>query len=223
MKIIDLSLPIKPGMYMPKAHWHPQVEFTIMGTHAKEGRMARSLLLGTHSGTHMDAALHFLPDGDTIDNVPLEKVIGPAQLIDVSFVEAGHGITPDDLKKGIIGSRGNKIVEPRVVLRTGWVKKAYGTDVFGKDKPYLTKETVSWLLEQGVNFLLMDTPDPDSPQDFVFGKPAPIHVLMFENDMTLVENIANADQLPEFFTIIALPLKLEGCDGAPSRIIAMVE
>ena len=225
MKIIDLSMTIQPGMYMPKSHWHPQVEFTVMGTHAKEGRMTRKIQVGTHTGTHMDASLHFLPKGDTIDNVPLDKVVGPAQLVDVSFVEPRHAITPDDLKKGIRGSRGNKdtIVESRVVIRTGWVEKAYGKDSFGKDKPYFIKETVRWLLDQGVNFLLTDTPDPDSEEDFVFGKAAPIHVLLFENGITLVENIANADQLPEFFTIIALPLKLEGCDGAPARIIAMVE
>ena len=219
MKIIDLSLPIKPGMYMPKAYWHPQVEFTVLGTHAKEGRMSRKIDLGSHTGTHMDAALHFLPDGDTIDNVPLEKVVGPAQMVDVSFVEPRHGITVEDLEKGTKSG----IREPRVVVRTGWLEKAYGTDVFGKDKPYFTKEAIQWFLDKKVNFLLIDTPDPDSEADFIVGKPAPIHVMMFKNDITLVENIVNCDLLPEFFQIIALPLRLEGSDAAPARVVAVVD
>lgn len=219
MKFIDLSLPVEDGMYMPKAYWHPEVEFTVLGVHEKEGRMSRKIQLGTHTGTHLDAALHFMPEGATIDQTPLEKIIGDAQLIDVSFVGPRHGITAEDLERGTKSG----IKCPRVAVRTGWVERAWGTDVFGKDKPYFTKESIQWLLDHGVNFLMIDTGDPDSDDDFIVGQPAPIHVMLFENDVTLAENLANLDMLPEFFKVIALPLKLKGCDAAPGRIVAVID
>lgn len=219
VKIIDLSLPIENGMYMPKAYWHPEVAFSVLGVHEKEGRMSRKIQLGTHTGTHVDAALHFLPNGATIDEAPLERLIGEAQLIDVSFVGPRQAIKAADLERGCKSG----IKCSRVVIRTGWVERAWGTDVFGKDKPYFTKESIQWLLDHNINLMLIDTGDPDSDDDFVVGKPAPIHVMIFENDVTLIENVTNLDKLPEFFKIIALPLKLKGCDAAPGRVIAIVD
>lgn len=219
MKIIDLTLMVEDGMYMPRAYWHPEVKFTVLGTHGKEGRMSRKIELGTHTGTHVDAPLHFLPQGETIENAPLETLIGDAQLIDISFVGPRHAITPADLEKGTKSG----IRCPRVAVRTGWVERAWGTDVFGKDKPYFTKEAIQWLLDHNVSLLMIDTGDPDSDDDFIVGKPAPIHVMLFTKGMTLIENMGNLDKLPEFFKVIALPLKLKGCDAAPGRVVAIVD
>src|ERR1700730_7456200 len=82
MKIIDLSLSIEEGMMTFPTSWHPVVEITILGRHGIEGRETRKLVLGTHIGTHADAPRHFIPNGRTIDEVPLDVLIGPATVAD---------------------------------------------------------------------------------------------------------------------------------------------
>lgn len=78
MKIIDLSLSLHEGMMTFPSHWHPVVEISILGRHGIEGRETRKLVLGTHTGTHTDAPLHFIPNGKGIDEVPLEVLVGEA-------------------------------------------------------------------------------------------------------------------------------------------------
>src|SRR5271168_5192186 len=82
MKIVDLSLPVEEGMMTFPTHWHPVVEVTILGRHGIEGRETRKIVLGTHIGTHADAPRHFIPNGATIDEIPLELLVGPATVVD---------------------------------------------------------------------------------------------------------------------------------------------
>ena len=65
-KIIDLTMSLKEGMQTFPTHWHPFVEITQLGRHGIENRETRKLILGTHTGTHIDAPSHFISDGDTI-------------------------------------------------------------------------------------------------------------------------------------------------------------
>lgn len=65
--IIDLTFPIHEGMTTFPVHWHPIVEISVLGRHGIENRETRKVLLGTHTGTHMDAPRHFIPDGMTVD------------------------------------------------------------------------------------------------------------------------------------------------------------
>ena len=88
MKIIDLSLPIEEGMMTFPTHWHPVVEVTVLGRHGIEGRETRKIVLGTHTGTHADAPRHFIPNGGTIDEIPLEILIGPASVADFTDCRA---------------------------------------------------------------------------------------------------------------------------------------
>ena len=76
-RIVDLTYPIHEGMTTYPTHWHPVVEVTQLGRHGIENRETRKLVLGTHTGTHMDAPLHFIPGGNTIENLDLQKCVGP--------------------------------------------------------------------------------------------------------------------------------------------------
>ena len=114
MKIIDLSLPIEEGMMTFPTHWHPVVEITILGRHGIEGRETRKLVLGTHIGTHADAPRHFIPGGRTIDEVPLDVLIGPATVADFTGCRPLQEIDVTDLKQRL----GEK-VPARLILRTG--------------------------------------------------------------------------------------------------------
>ncbi|MDP6560837.1 MAG: cyclase family protein, partial [Candidatus Binatia bacterium] len=77
-EIIDLTFPIHEGMQTFPVHWHPVVEITQLGRLDVEARETRKMVLGTHTGTHMDAPRHFIEGGKTIDEVTLDILVGPA-------------------------------------------------------------------------------------------------------------------------------------------------
>src|SRR5208282_3421440 len=157
MKIIDLSLPIEEGMMTFPTHWHPVVEITILGRHGIEGRETRKIVLGTHIGTHADAPRHFIPNGRTIDEVPLDVLIGPATVVDFTGCQALQSIDVAQLKEKL----GDKI-PARLILRTGW-SEYFGNMKFYNEYPFLSENAAQWLVENGVRLIAMDTPSPDNP------------------------------------------------------------
>jgi arylformamidase len=217
MKIIDLSLPIEEGMMTFPTHWHPVVEITILGRHGIEGRETRKIVLGTHVGTHADAPRHFIPNGGTIDNVPLDVLIGPATVVDFTGCAPLQEITVASLKQKL-----NNQVPGRLILRTGW-SDYFGNLKFYNEYPFLSEEAAQWLVEQGVRLIAMDTPSPDNPaHSRGTPKDSPNHKVLLGAQVVLVEYLSNLKSIttPEV-ELIVLPLKLKGCDGSPVRCVAI--
>jgi arylformamidase len=217
MKIVDLSLPIEEGMMTFPSPWHPVVEITILGRHGIEGRETRKLVLGTHIGTHADAPRHFIPNGRTIDQVPLEVLIGPATLADFTGCAPLYEIGISALKEKL----GNK-VPSRLILRTGW-SEYFGDMKFYNEYPFLSEAAANWLVKEGVRLIAMDTPSPDNPaHSRGTAKDSPNHKILLGAGVVLVEYIANLKALvaPEV-ELIVMPLKLTGCDGSPARCVAI--
>lgn len=221
-RLIDLSLPLHEGMLTFPAYWHPVVEVTILGRHNLEGRASRKITFGTHTGTHMDAPLHFIENGSSIDQVPLEVMVGEAVVIDLTHKKDKEPITAEDLEKSGAGPKVQKC--GRVVLHTGWAEKWWNTTKYFSDRPYMTREACEWLVKKGVKLVAFDMPDFDDPRDSVVGKPAPLHLYMFQNNVIVVESVTNLSQLKkDTFTLVALPLKILGSDASPARVIAIEE
>jgi arylformamidase len=217
MKIIDLSLPIEEGMMTFPSHWHPVVEITILGRHGIEGRETRKLVLGTHIGTHADAPRHFIPSGSTIDQVPLDVLIGPATIADFTGCRPLQEIDVADLE-----SRLGAAVPRRLILHTGW-SEYFGQMKFYKEYPFLSEKASSWLVEQGVQLVAMDTPSPDNPAHSRDApKDSPNHKVLLGAGVVLVEYLTNLKSLtrPEV-ELVVMPLKLKGCDGSPARCVAI--
>ncbi len=101
MKIIDLSLSLHEGMMTFPTHWHPVVEISILGRHGIEGRETRKLVLGTHTGTHTDAPLHFIPKGKSIDEVPLDVLVGEATVVNFAPAKPNQEIGIPALKQAL--------------------------------------------------------------------------------------------------------------------------
>ena len=217
MKIIDLSLPIEEGMMTFPTHWHPVVEITILGRHGIEGRETRKLVLGTHIGTHTDAPRHFIPNGRTIDDVPLETLIGPAALADFTGASPLQEIDVADLKQRL----GDQVPQ-RLILRTGW-SDYFGHLKFYNEYPFLSENAAQWLVEQGVRLLAMDTPSPDNPaHSRGTPKDSPNHKILLGAEVVLVEYLTNLKAITASqVELIVLPLKLKGCDGSPARCVAI--
>ena len=88
---VDLTHPIRQGMVSFPSPNHPAPEVTVLARHEDQGRMTRRLVLGTHTGTHLDAPLHFIPGGDPVESIALERLVGPAQVADLSYLWAAVG------------------------------------------------------------------------------------------------------------------------------------
>jgi len=188
-----------------------------------------------HGGTHLDAPHHFWEKGATVDAIPLEQLIGPAILVDVSeqaranrdyqvsvedFLawERRHGLVP----KGAI-----------VLLRTGfgayWPdrRRYLGTDERGDAGvanlhfPGLLPHAAVWLADtRKIHAIGLDTASIDYGQSKLFES----HVALFQRGVPAFENVANLDRLPaKGFTVIALPMKIAGGSGGPLRIVAVVD
>jgi arylformamidase len=217
MKIIDLSLPIEEGMMTFPTHWHPVVEITILGRHGVEGRETRKLVLGTHIGTHADAPRHFIPNGRTIDEVPLDILIGPATIADFTGCPPLHEIDAAQLKQKL-----NDKAPQRLILRTGW-SQYFGNMKFYNEYPFLSENAAQWLVDQGVRLIAMDTPSPDNPaHSRGTPKDSPNHKVLLGTGVVLVEYLTNLNAItaPEV-ELIVMPLKLKGCDGSPVRCVAI--
>ena len=217
MKIIDLSLSIEEGMMTFPSHWHPVVEITILGRHGIEGRETRKLVLGTHIGTHADAPRHFIPNGKSIDEVPLDVLIGPATVADFTGCRTLQEFDIADLKQKL----GEK-VPPRLILRTGW-SEYFGNMKFYNEYPYLSEDAAQWLVDKGVRLIAMDTPSPDNPaHSRGTPKDSPNHKVLLGAGVVLVEYVANLKALTKSeVELIVMPLKLKGCDGSPARCVAI--
>lgn len=217
--IVDLTLTISEGMQTFPTHWHPFVEITQLGRHGIENRETRKLVMGTHTGTHVDAPRHFIPGGITIDQVNLNQLCGEAVLVNLSAYERGHEITTAELERGLGGQWAE-----RVVLRFDWSDQI-GTMAYYSDHPFLSEEAAEWLVDRGCKSLAMDTPMPDNPKNgWGCPKDSPDHKILLGHGVLLVEYLTSLRNIKaKRFQLVVAPLKIREGDGAPARCFAIEE
>lgn len=207
-RFIDLTLTVRPGMR--------GVEFETMHTAAKHGWNSRVLHLYSHSGTHMDAPLHFAAGDGTIDRIPLERCFGPAWVIDVSDVGAGGLITVGHLR-----SAADRVLpDDALLLRTGWSKHVDRPQYYRDSLPRISQELADWCVQRRVRLLGVEPPsvaDVNNRDELIA-----IHRTLLGAEIIIVEGLTNLDALRQervFFG--AVPLKLENGDGSPCRAFAI--
>jgi kynurenine formamidase len=187
-----------------------------------------------HGGTHIDAPIHFAEHGWTLDEVPLEQLVGEAVLVDVEAtcrVDRDHRISVEDLAAW--EDRHGRIPDRAIVLlRTGFERHwpdrvAYlGTDERGPAAvaklhfPGLHPDAARWLIaERRVRAVGLDTASVDHGPSTDFWS----HRVLFEANVPAFENLANLERLPaRGFQVVALPMKIRGGSGGPLRVIAIV-
>ncbi|MEP0264650.1 cyclase family protein [Dokdonia sp.] len=235
-KIIDLS-----HVYSSETiYWVTAKEFeldTVFKGQTDKGYYysANNFTTAEHGGTHIDAPIHFAEGRQSVDEIPLDKLIGNAIKIDVSskaFTSPDYLISIDDLKAWEAKEK-TKIPNGSIVLlQTGYSKyypdkvKYLGTEERGENAvkqlhfPGLSPEAATWLVEnRDINAIGIDTPSIDYGQSEYFKS----HVILLSKDIPAFENLTNLDLLPSSgFEIIALPMKIQGGSGAPLRIVAIV-
>ena len=188
-----------------------------------------------HGGTHIDAPIHFAAGTLSVDELPLENLMGPAIKIDVSAKALGqpdYRVDIEDLKSWE-SNEGMEIPDGSIVLlETGHSKyypdkkKYLGTDKRGEAAvaelhfPGLHPDAAQWLVEhRNINAIGIDSPSIDYGQSEFFQS----HVILLSKNIPAFENLTKLDQLPAHgFEVIALPMKIKGGSGGPLRIIAKI-
>ena len=214
---VDLSHPLFEGMVSFPSPNHPAPEVRVLARHEQSGRMTRRIVLGSHTGTHADAPLHFVPGGRPIDAIGLDPFVGPAQLVDLTPIDELTEVSRERLKEAF----GGPPLHPRVLLRFDWSPRFVDLDFYERS-PYLSLEACQWLVDHGVRLLGSDTPSPDDPRSGPDSEQdSPNHHLLLGAGVVLLEYLANLDRLaPGEVYLVALPLPVVGADGAPARVIA---
>ncbi len=202
---IDVSVPLRTGM----VHWpdNPPVSIERM-LDIERGDVANvsKLSMGAHTGTHMDAPLHFFRTGRGLDTMPLTATIGRARVIEIRDPES---IKPEELRPHRI-QRGE-----RVLFKTRNSARCWQTDDFVEDFVYISQEAARYLAAQQVQTVGVDYLSVGG----FFKDGVETHHALLEAGIWIIEGLNLANIAPGIYELVCLPLKIEGSDGAPSRAI----
>ena len=156
------------------------------------------LMLSTHTGTHVDPPAHFFPGAATVDALPLDVLVGPALVVDLS----GGG----PIDAGRLASAGVDDDVSRLVCRTGAADGA------------LTSDGARWLVERGVRLVGVDTLSIEPATDTY-----PVHRLLLGSGVVIVEGLDLSAVLPGRYQLVCLPLRIAQGDGAPARAVLIAK
>lgn len=208
----DLSHLIFHGMPIYPGNPHPQ--FQPFYTLEKDKANVTRLTLGSHTGTHVDAPKHFVPNGNSVDEISLEKLMGEAIVLDVSEKAVGEGITNVDLDIY------SEIVKQDdiVLLYTGTSDQWNKNDSIMRDFTYLEPSAAKWIVDHNIKCIGIDS---FSVEKYNFNEGLSHRALLSRN-IGIIEGLnSNLKKcLSKRMFLVCLPLFLKGIDGAPARVIA---
>ncbi|MDA1195641.1 MAG: arylformamidase [Planctomycetota bacterium] len=205
LRIHDISRAVRAGIPV----WPGDTDFDFKfvariaeGSAVNVGRIEMSV----HTGSHIDAPLHFDDGGLDAASVPLERYVGPCVVADVRPDQ--RGILPEHLPATLDAEAR---AAGRVLLRS----YASRPDAFDEGMAHATPELADWLAARGVTLLGIDTDSMDAFES----KELPAHRQLNRHGIAILEGIDLSRVQPGRYELIALPLRLEGADGSPVRAV----
>ena len=221
MRIVDLSVPIGEATLSP-----PSVNLQLKMTSYHRGPgfwQASKIEMLLHTGSHVDFSKHTVEDGETAVDVALDRVFGPALVIDLSHIGPNHEISVADMEKHAQAIQPGDIA----LVRTDWTEKHWGNfPTYYMESPYCAAAAAQWLVDRGARAIGFDCfseycarlPDFTS-EDFI------IHKVILENGAILMQQMTNLSQLPlgRYVDFFAPFIKIDGAEGSPARFFALVE
>jgi arylformamidase len=211
VKITDISLPLSSEL--PVWPGDPQIKVERYRTIA-EGNISNDsrLVCSVHSGTHVDAPVHFFEGASTVDKLPLDILIGETSVVEFA---RGNVITPDMLAA-------LKLPEDttRLLFKTSnsmlWADPHHR---FNPNFVALSSDAAKWIIDRGVRLVGVDYL---SVQKFDDSEPV-THRILLAAGVVIVEGLNLQNVQPGSYRLICLPLKLVGSDGAPARVVLIRE
>jgi arylformamidase len=206
-KWIDISIPLRDRMVYGYAKDVPRIQIARYPDKEKPITLW-DLKMKSHTGTHIDAPRHFIPDGVTIDEMPLDMMIGPARVIEIKGPEIikTTDLEPHDIQQG-----------ERILFKTENSSKCYITDELVEDYVYLSVEAANYLSDKKVSVVGIDYIAISSLKDWenLFE----VHNTLLSSGIWILEAINLSEVEAGSYDLICLPLRLEGGDAGPARAI----
>lgn len=241
-RIVDLTLPVTSNMAgIPKIAFYEQYPTKVQAvtvvnedqrvTLAMEGvdcltdapainSMNTVIVLNTHIGTHIDAPRHFYADGASVSDIALDRIVmREALVLDVSHKAAGQGVTGDDLERTGVKPGPGQIA----VIKTSWTDRAFGKPEFWSNTIHLEPSVGEWIERRDVSAVAMDC-FPEKPfwlMTLTSAERGANHKRWLKAGIPMIQMLTRLDCIAPKFTLVALPLNLQGMDGAPARVIGI--
>lgn len=205
-KLIDVTVPMRPRM----PQWDGEEVFaaTPLSRTPDDVSNVLHLTMTSHTGTHVDAPRHFIHDGATLDQIPLDRWVGPCLVVD--FAALDQDITADDLMLTEIPDG-----TERLIFKTRnsalW---SSSPDAFVHDYIALAPSGAEWLVESnvgllGIDYLSIGSVRPDGVET---------HLTLLGNGVVIVEGLNLSTVAAGHYELLCFPLNLAGSDGAPARV-----
>jgi len=200
---------------MPR--WKPRFESKYGGFAHKTS----SITLALHTGTHIDAPLHYVADGPSIEMFPLELAFVEAWVVDLTDVAPNHRITVDDIAVNFPEG------EPEaILLRTDWPRQAFNTSRFWSDSPFICEEAAEWLASREIRIIGYDFPQEEAIKQLVTGQKRvsardfTVHHVFLSRGIWQIEYLTNLNQLGcQRIQLVVSPLSLVGLEASPVRVL----
>ena len=202
---IDVSVPLRSGMVRWPDNPPVEIERTLDVERGDVATVSR-ISMGSHTGTHMDAPLHFVRGGDGLDRMPLDATVGPARVIGI---EDPVSVKREELEPYGIG-RGE-----RVLFKTRNSARRWWAEDFMEDFVYVSEGAALYLAEIGVRTVGVDYLSVGG----FFEDGVETHQALLGAEIWVIEGLNLSEVEPGEHELICLPLKVEDGDGAPARAI----
>jgi arylformamidase len=204
-RFVDVSVLLAPGI--PIYPGNPPFEMTAVKRIAKGDSSNNSrLVMGSHTGTHVDAPRHFFDDRPGAESLALELLIGRARVIDLPH--------RGGLREAHLGAAGLR-EDLRVLLKSPNSALWNSSEGFHSEYTYLTEGGARLLVDQGVKVVGVDYLSVEQ-----FKKAgAPAHRMLLGNGVIIIEGLNLSDVDPGQYEMYCLPLRIAGADGAPARVV----
>lgn len=207
---IDLTLPVEPEMLAFPGY--PPFEAEVVRRYDPDGHLSHRFTATTHTGTHIDAPAHYVEGATTVDDLDLETLVGPAEVLDL---RAYRG---EPISRAILEDE-SPALDPgaRVVLITGDVDELPPDRSFFDEASVLIEDAAHWFVEREVSLIANDflTEGLDAED-------RPVHHTLLGAGIPVVEYLCNTDEIADEdrVELTCLPLRLEGLEASPVRAIA---
>ena len=207
--VIDISIDISPDMVKWEGDSPVKIRQVLDVTQGAPYNLSE-MKMSVHTGTHMDAPKHFLNDGALIEDFPLELLIGEVQVVDIPQ-------DAESINAQVLEAAGMRAGIKRVLFKTRnshyW--KTHPQE-FQDDFISVSLDGADYLIEQGVELVGIDYLSISPADDF-----RPVHSRLMKKNIAIIETLDLSEVEAGFYTLVCLPLKLRGVEGAPVRAVLM--
>ena len=201
-------------------YWPTHKPFSAeLGDHQSKGDESywRTITMGEHSGTHIDALSHFFLGSKNVDEIPVTQIMGRGVNIDATDTPPCGCVSLSKIRE--FEEKNGPIQEGDIVFfRFGWDEKWTDNAAFLKDWPGTSKEVAEYLRDRKVKAVGCDTLALDA-----FGGENVSHHVLLGSGINIIENVDKLSELPPFFGVIGLPCRLKGGSGSTLRLVALLD